>query len=447
MPSSAREGGASPHFLAAKAPTRCCPRVATVINPGAVKPVGGGGADAPHDAGPIAPAPFFLLAMGIAGTVLVLLSLTLEGPRRAGGEEPMDFVQYYFTGWQLGHGLPVYDPISVGGELARRVGWKHDSPLRTANPPAMVCLTWALARLPYPVAWWTVSVASLFALAGGSWFAARRSGWNASGAAAWAALAAGSAPTLAFVVLNHIEAPILLLGVGGWACLRRGRPRLGAACWGLAAALKLFPALWLLTLFHLRDRRVALVGLASAAAFTMLGAAAVGWDDTMSFIGGALPQASAWNSDPANISVRSLGAGLLGEAFGIVLSAAVAIGLLWAIFRGDRSVDRLWCLGLCGSLLLSPLSWSYYMVLAIPVAALVFARMDLAGAAAQSRFAIWVTALFFWPPLLGKWMPGADLAASLGWPWILVRHVPTFALLALAWDGHRRLGEPAAGAR
>lgn len=382
--------------------------------------------------------------MGAAGLALVLLALVREGPRRASGEEPMDFVQYYFTGRSLDRGLPVYDLIAIDGELARDVGWQHRSPLRTANPPAMVCLTWPLAQLPYPVAWWTLSIASLIMLAAGSWTAARLSGWDRFGATAWAAIAAGSVPTLAFVILNHVEAPILILGVMGWACLRGGRPRLGAAIWGLAAALKLFPALWLVTLLRLRDRRAAIVGFASAAGFTALGVAVIGWDDTMTFVRDALPQSKAWESDAANISARSFGGELMGRWGGIALTAAVAIVLLWAIFAGPRSVDRLWCLGLCGSLLLSPLSWSYYMVLAVPVAALVFARTDLSGSPARIRFAFWIAALFFWPSLFGQWMPGIEIAASCGWPWVLARHAPTFALAALAWAGHRHLGDSGA---
>lgn len=396
---------------------------------------------------PVAPhsPPRFLALMGIVGMVLVALAMVREGPRRAGGEEPMDFVQYYYTGWCLDRGLPAYETIKIDGALARELGWSHSSPMRTANPPAMVCLTWPLAQIPYPVAWWALSLSSLAMLAGGSWIAARHAGWGRAGALAWAALAAGSTPTLAFLVLNHIEAPILILGVAGWILIREGRARSGAALWGLAAALKLFPAFWLLTLWRLRDRGAAFVGFAVAATFTALGMAAVGWQDTLVFFREALPQSGAWQSDTANMSIRSFGTEMLGDAGGITLTACTAILILAMIFRGSPSPDRLWCLGLLGSLLLSPLSWSYYLVLAAPVAALVFSRLDLVGGPGRMMFATLISAIFFWPSLLGRWMPGIEAAEALGLPWTMVRHAPTLALATLAWLGHRHLAEaPAA---
>lgn len=382
---------------------------------------------------------------GIAGSIAVLAAVVMEGPNRASGLEPNDFVQYYVSAWRLKHDFPIYDPIVVDGALAKSLGWHHHDPNRTPNPPILICLSWPLAQMPYPVAWWSLAIGSLVTLGLGSWLAALRSGWGRAGACAWALIATGSASTLAFVVLNHIEAPILLLGVAGWLCLRDGRrPFLGASLWGLSAALKLFPAFWLVALLRLRDRRIALIGFTSAAAFSALGVAIIGWDDTLVFLRSAIPQSKGWESDLANMSVRSFCIGLFGNAFGIALMGATVIGLLWAIFLGNRSIDRLWCLGLCGSLLLSPLSWSYYVVLAVPVAALVSARLDLSGPTARARFAVWFCTLFFWPSLLGRWMPGIETIESWGWPSVILAHAPTLALATLAWLGHRHLGEPPA---
>ncbi len=373
------------------------------------------------------------------GVALLLLALAREGPQRASGTEPMDFVQYYFTGWRLAHGLAVYEPVEIKGELARAVGWQNAIGLRMANPPAMVCLTWPMALVPYPLAWWALASGSIIALGIGSWFAARHSGWDRAESSTWAAVAVGSVPSLTFIILNHIEAPILLLGVGGWLALRRGRTMLGASMWGIAAALKLFPAFWLVALLGRRDRSTAVAGFGTAAALSAIGAAVVGWEATTVFVRDVLPQAKLWESDPANMSVRSFGNDIFGPMGGIALTLATAVILLWAIFSGDRSVDRLWCLGLCGSLLLSPLSWSYYFVLVVPVAALVSARLDLSKTPWRIAFGLGIVTLFFWPPLLGRWLPGSATFHSWGWPWIVARHMPTFALAALAWTGHRFL--------
>lgn len=385
--------------------------------------------------------PRLLLVIGATGALAVAVALAREGPRRASGAETSDFAQYYCTGWRLDRGLPIYDPIRFDGDLAHQVGWSHENPLRTANPPTMACLTWPLARLPYPVAWWALCLGSIAMLSGGSWLAARHSGWCPVGAIAWALLAAGSLPTLAFVILNHIEAPVSLLGIVGWICLRHGRPYAGAVMWGLAASLKLFPAFWLVALMRWPNRGVALVGFAAAAGSGLVGMAAVGWDNSFAFLRDAFPQSDLWESDAANMSARSFSAALFGGRLGLPSSLVVATALLWAIFRGDGSADRLWCLGLCGSLLLSPLAWSYYLVFALPVASLVLAHLDLSTARGRMTFVLWISALFFWPSLLGRWMPGIEMAESWGWPWVLARHVPTIALAALAWAGHRWLRE------
>jgi hypothetical protein len=219
---------------------------------------------------------------------------------------------------------------------------------------------------------------------------------------------------------------------------------IGGGLWGLCAAFKLFPALWVLGLFHRRYRRAGFSALFVATTVTLLGVVLVGLEDAAKFLTVVLPQSAIWRESEANFALVTVASRLGAAALGWVMAATLALATTLFLLRGPGSVDRILVVGVATSLLIAPLSWSYGFLFAAPCLVVLSGHLALSSWRDRLLVVGLTVTLFAWPSLLGSWGPGwltADRAPSLA-----LRFVPTGALLALAVVGAVRI-DPSNGRR
>jgi len=223
------------------------------------------------------------------------------------------------------------------------------------------------------------------------------------------------------IARNHMESLLLLLGYLGWRALRKNRDAEGGIWWGLAAALKLFPVVWLAGLAAARRRRAVIVALAAAVGLGAVGVIVVGWSESVRYVIEVVPRSRQWYGALGNYSLLSFGTALVGSWLGWLLALAAAAGLGSWFIRRPGGPDRIWAAGTALALLLSPLAWHNYMVLTFPCLVLVGSRLALDSLWRRVGFVGLVAGLGFWGPIVMS-----SRVAS-----VLVSFVPTYALVAL----------------
>jgi alpha-1,2-mannosyltransferase len=344
-----------------------------------------------------------VLAAWALTVCLVLVSFT---------KDFIDLMVYRAGGHAWASGVPLY-----GAEFPAQVGLRA---LPFTYPPVSAVLFAPLAAIPLPVAVVLHTVAGLTALAVTAWLTARRleaDQWRAAHLAmtviVLAVLAEPVRQTLTFGQVN-----LVLMGLVAADCLVPRTPWPRGVLIGLAAAIKLTPAVFVLFFLAHRQWRPAL-----AAGTAFLVATVAG------FL--AAPQASAtyWFSgvftDPGRIgtldyrSNQSI-AGLL-HRFGLpapwvtavwllAVSAALAAG--WMAVRRLRGtghdVAALLAVATTG-LLASPVSWSHHYVWVVP--ALVWLGYRARRSARQRLVLVLFAVVFAVGP---HWLMGGEAGWGLG---------------------------------
>jgi alpha-1,2-mannosyltransferase len=205
--------------------------------------------------------------------------------------------------------------------------------------------------------------------------------------------------TLTFGQINLLLAVLVLVD------LLVGVPR--GARWagigiGLAAAVKLTPAIFIVYLLITRRWRAAITATATALAATLL-AAAVSWGDSWRFWTGAL-----WNTQRVGhlerIPNQSLLA-LLGRLsaptqpnrvlWAVLVVAVVGYGL-WRARRAQRAGDEVAALtltGLVGSLA-SPVTWSHHLFWFVPALVVLVDVALTKGARGRRAFAVLAVVIY-----------------------------------------------------
>lgn len=178
---------------------------------------------------------------------------------------------------------------------------------------------------------------------------------------------------------------------------RRRIPR--GALIGLAAAIKLTPALFVIFAFLIGRRRTAVTAIVSFAAFTGLGAVLL-LSETVAFWGG-LSGGQTRTASPLYTGNQSLlgvffrlgGSGVAVTLAGLAVAGLVAlVGTLVAAHEWQRG-EQVFAVGLVGlcTCLASPLSWTHHYVWILPLAVAVL-RPSLPGWARLlgGTWVIWV---------------------------------------------------------
>lgn len=246
------------------------------------------------------------------------------------------------------------------------------------------------------------------------------------------------ASTLEHGQVNHF---LLLLLLAFWMLRRSGREVAAGVALGVAAVLKMSPALLVGYALVKRERKLALVAVASGAALWAASMAAGGVAPTFAFFGRALPalgyggeppglfaSGDVWNGGWNGLSSR------LGAALGLpaaVTPIAAYAAALWLLAGFARAVGRARAprgeddgevaAVIVLMLLLSSWTYHHHFVLLLPVLALLFFRAPPALALALTALASveWSQAARHWPALDGVLasMPAIILAALLALLW------------------------------
>jgi len=199
--------------------------------------------------------------------------------------------------------------------------------------------------------------------------------------ARWALALALSAAALwlepVWTTLRYGQIDLLIATLVVWDLSRAGHARSRGVGIGLAAALKLTPAIFIVYLLLTRRTRAALVSLATFTATVAVAYLALP-GDSREYWGGAFaePDRVGRIENAANQSLRGALARVLHTAnvteLWLCLAAILAvIGLALAAAAARRGEEvRGFALCALTGLLVSPISWSHHWVLAVPALAL-----------------------------------------------------------------------------
>ena len=349
------------------------------------------------------------LATGAAGAALMVCALAPVLTGRPRPLDPLDLVVYRTAGRSVLGGWALYGPsflVHSGGHL----------PFTYPPFAALVMSPLALVPLGADYALWSaVCVVTLWALVRISFRelllrAADR--WRSLAAAALTAAALLTVPVAEHLTLGQVGIPLTLMCVADVAATRTRWPR--GLLVGLAAAVKLTPALFVIYFLLTRQWRAAATAAATTAGCWLLAALALSADTRRYFLDrvGFDPARAGAVTEVANQSLwgtahRWLGSG--GQVPWLVASFLVAAFGLYRAWLAQRAADPLAAAALVGltTLLVSPVSWMHSGVWLVPALAVLVGdgqrRRRVAAAAAA-----WVLLLVVVPH------PATSAATGIG---------------------------------
>jgi hypothetical protein len=299
-----------------------------------------------------------------------------------------DFLQEYIMARALAEGVDPYLPIPfLAGRFLGPLPvalFPHPTP----HPPTVGLLLLPLASLDYPWAAGLWTLLELVCLVASVHLLGRISGLRPGARATLvaSAIALPWYPILLDLALGQLMLPILLLLAGAQYALLSGRRGLGGALLGFSLLLK--PIAWPLLLVFVVRRSWRPLCAAVSTALLGYGAAAgvIGMGGVFNYVAQVLPEvARIYHATSKNISTWTIGwrlfegsgsEALVGitapplfqsaqaaAALSAALPALVLLASLLAIRRW-KSESRSLGLMICVAILISPISWSHYLVLA-----------------------------------------------------------------------------------
>jgi len=366
------------------------------------------------------------LGCGVAGLWLAMQSLRPEYVYRK------DFIQEYVLARAIRAGINPYLPPSELAAVFRIDLTAPTFPHPTPHPPGLALVSWPMAWLPYPRAaalWMGIELSCLVAGVAllARWYNPKVN-WRtillvslaATGSeVVWRDLLLGQSGTLLFALLAV-----------SWAWLRSGRDGLGGAALGVAIALKL--TAWPMMVVLIVARRWAgvvaagaTIAIAQVAAVAVMGLSTVaGYYLHVAPLVATLYRASFLNLSPASLGWRLFDG--TGSAAAIsylappvaalpslapIASYAVALAILvfavWQMFR-IAEFDARFALMVATSLLVSPIVWDHYLLVAAIPGLIIAANLRTLGYPRRS------TALAIAGAVLVA-LPGVWLALVPGW--------------------------------
>ena len=273
-------------------------------------------------------------------------------------------------------------------------------------PPLAAIVFSPLALVPLPVASVVLTAITLVLLGVSVWLVltglgvfgttGRAAGWQRCWLAA--GIVAASVTTLEPIRANFAfgQINVVLMTLVIADCLPRRTPWPRGLLLGVAIALKLTPAVFLLYFVLRRDLRSALTAVVSFAAATAVGCA-LAWRDSVEYWTTTVVNTDRIGAATLNTNQNIAGAlarlGLDEHAHFVLwaLACCAALGVtVWAVRRvlaAGATVMALMCVALFG-LVVSPVSWSHHWVWALPTVVttcvLAYRRLDLALAAVSA---------------------------------------------------------------
>jgi alpha-1,2-mannosyltransferase len=288
-------------------------------------------------------------------------------------------------------------------------------------------LLFALGRaLPLRVLLGLVALVSAYALLSTVWIAFRELGWRTLMTRAGATLLVGglmfwTEPVQRGLYLGQVE--LALMAVVVWdMCQPDSRKWKGAAT-GIAAGIKLVPALFIAYLLVTRRFREALVGIGAFVVTVIIGFVVLPGPSGPYWFGGEFFQAgrTGFVGVYQNQSLRGILTRLIGSVNGavvpwlIVAVIVVIAGLVAAVLlhnAGHEFAGLMACA--LTALLVSPISWDHHWVWIAPGLALIIdvaVRAGRAGASAGTTTAASGTAAVGGTAAAGRWWRGGRTRA------------------------------------
>lgn len=388
--------------------------------------------------------------------------MDLAGPAAVREIHHNDFRHMYAAASLLRSGGNIYDSEQLRAEAARREVERLNP---YVYPPLQAALLIPLASLSFAqaaLAWYWINIflVVLCILILSRLLGSMPRPWNC---AIVVFLVAASEPVTRTLTAGQMNIALLLLLCLSFILFKKNYPVFAGLALGLAAALKIFPALLILMLFWRRRYRAGMAALLGALALTLLGCAIAGWSHSLDYLA-LLRQMSYGSStwaqlgmhyhvDPANQAPAALitrlltqdpDAGVQGIAslpgLAKFLSAATGLilfGIAFYFTRFKHSEDNSLrisetslALAILASILIPSLMWDHYLTLALLPAVILLDRPGDCGRdtavlilIALSLFVIDVP-VNFWNP---AWQSGWRVAwSSVKLPAVLV----LFGLLA-----------------
>jgi hypothetical protein len=334
-------------------------------------------------------------AAGLIGGTLALTDIVWnEAPAGMRGERPHDFAHYYVAAGRVLYGKNPYVPVT--DEVEQLLGFRHyEAPV--ADTPAMLTLQAPLGWFPYRMSWLVFAAGSVLVAVGSNVAVCRvlKLSWPIAVGVAGAALM--SRPFRQCLYYNHAEWLVLGVSALGWYLARSGQSA-GGLLWGLAAALKLFPGMLLISSLLGRQWRVALWTFIGGCVFTLLGTIVIGWQPTWEFITVTVPRSKIYYTWTGNSSLMTIGTVLSGQTWGgAALTIVGLMSIVIALWRRPGGIDRAYVAGTAAALILSPLSWIYYGILAFPPLIILGARCDWHSPQQRATYIALAAILLFWP--------------------------------------------------
>ena len=331
-------------------------------------------------------------------------------------------------------------------------------------PPIAAIAFSPLALIPLPAASVLITAVTLLLLVLSVWIVLTRldvgQDWPFRGRAGvrrvWLAAGLASAsvtalePIWANFSFGQINVVLMTLVIAD--CVPRRTPWPRGLLLGLAIALKLTPAVFLLYFALRREGRAALTAVAGFAATTLLGFA-LAPRDSRQYWTETLRDTDRIGNATLNTNQNIAGAlarlGLTdGTHFAIwTVACLVVLGLtVWAARRALAAGEptlALVCVALFG-LVVSPVSWSHHWVWALPVLTVTTVLAYRHRDAALGVISALGLALMLWPPL--TLLPEHKEAAAAWWRQLLGMSYVWWALATIIVAG-LRIGKPAAASR
>jgi hypothetical protein len=324
----------------------------------------------------------------VALTVLALAELFallrwLDPP----GAYNKDFGQEYLLARAVWDGADTNLPVR---DLAARYATAEsflDKDHPTPHPPSVGLLLLPLATLDYLVAlrvWLGIQLACLVLSV---WLLARSNRLPARlpGLLITSLCLVGWPPVALDLGMGQLTLPLLSLLAGAQLALGAGRPHLGGLLLGLSLLLKPLAWPWLLVLGRRRQWSAIIATLATVAlgyAPLVLREGAGRVADYFLQVGPSL--SAAFLHEPTNLSLWTLGPRLLPAQptlASIVSAGAVALvlGLVWRWSAADRSLGTSLGVATAAAIVVSPISWEFYLLLALLPAAYVLGVLQRRG--------------------------------------------------------------------
>ncbi len=304
-------------------------------------------------------------------TVLAVIAVVIAGHEWYGNRHDwFDLHIYYGAVRSWAHGGSLYDYAFMD---------KYAGALGFTYPPFAAVVMYPMSWLGFPVTNAIVWIASVLALAlTVSWLVipvADRHGWPRWYALGLAIpLSTWLEPVRETITFGQINLLLAALIIGDLLFLARRGSRWAGIGIGIAAAIKLTPAIFIVYALVTRRYRLAATATVTAAAATLL-AAALSFGDSWTYWTSAL-----WDTDRVG-DVRKTPNQSIKGALARLLDPTTVPGWLWALLalavavyglrraaraysRGDE-VAGLALTGIVGTLI-SPVSWQHHLVWFIP---------------------------------------------------------------------------------